>query len=504
MTNCVNQRFLSHRLNYYRCTAISREEPTSAIKKQRRYERFGCHKPAIPVMCPPKKTPHLTMSSADRFAEAKPLNQKEGHAPPTNGIRIKNNAKSSVLSRLFDASGRPPKGAAPSPSPPGIADAPASPPEQLEQSTDSRRVRLGPRAQPPESQSFSPVTDPFCRLPLPTLFHRPEAVHLGDLMRYEYDQARAALGPSGFSRVAGRDRHHATRRCSSSRWTLPPLSRFQGSTNPCASAAHMEPFPFRLQSSHLNICYYHQDLHRPTPAPPRLKAEVFFMGSRQPPPTHRGLAVAPTAGMGRALSPSIFGLVDSADRYGPPPEFLLASPPPGIVHHLSVPAGMLTLEPFSEDLGRSTVQPARGSRQSASFAPLRVWSPADSHTHVRLLVRVSRRVEWGARWPTPRAPGCHEGTPAEVAPTLLGHRDDDPLAGSSARLGRPRGLAAGRRLKSKGGPLAVPDNDRRASPPPPSLPSRQFQALFDSFSKSFSSFPQGYLFAIGLSPLFSL
>ena len=27
------------------------------------------------------------------------------------------------------------------------------------------------------------VTDPFCRLPLPTLFYRLEAVHLGDLMR---------------------------------------------------------------------------------------------------------------------------------------------------------------------------------------------------------------------------------------------------------------------------------------------------------------------------------
>ncbi|KAL0642189.1 hypothetical protein Bca4012_102564 [Brassica carinata] len=47
---------------------------------------------------------------------------------------------------------------------------------------NSRRVELGPRAQP-SSQSFSEVTDPFCRLPLPTLFHRPEAVHLGDLMR---------------------------------------------------------------------------------------------------------------------------------------------------------------------------------------------------------------------------------------------------------------------------------------------------------------------------------
>ncbi|PHT25719.1 Regulator of rDNA transcription protein 15 [Capsicum baccatum] len=30
---------------------------------------------------------------------------------------------------------------------------------------------------------FREVTDPFCRLPLPTLFHRPEVVHLGDLMR---------------------------------------------------------------------------------------------------------------------------------------------------------------------------------------------------------------------------------------------------------------------------------------------------------------------------------
>jgi hypothetical protein len=30
---------------------------------------------------------------------------------------------------------------------------------------------------------FPEVTDLFCRLPLPTLFYRPEAAHLGDLMR---------------------------------------------------------------------------------------------------------------------------------------------------------------------------------------------------------------------------------------------------------------------------------------------------------------------------------
>ncbi|KJH39711.1 hypothetical protein DICVIV_14402, partial [Dictyocaulus viviparus] len=30
---------------------------------------------------------------------------------------------------------------------------------------------------------FSEVTDQICRLPLPSLFYRLEAVHLGDLMR---------------------------------------------------------------------------------------------------------------------------------------------------------------------------------------------------------------------------------------------------------------------------------------------------------------------------------
>ncbi|KAI3809562.1 hypothetical protein L1987_25539 [Smallanthus sonchifolius] len=50
-----------------------------------------------------------------------------------------------------------------------------------------RRQSTGSRQGPPcpalRANPFPEVTDPFCRLPLPTLFHRPEAVHLGDLMR---------------------------------------------------------------------------------------------------------------------------------------------------------------------------------------------------------------------------------------------------------------------------------------------------------------------------------
>ena len=39
---------------------------------------------------------------------------------------------------------------------------------------------------------------------------------------------------------------------------------------------------------------------------------------------------------------------------------------------------------------------------------------------------------------------------------------------------------------------------------PHSLPSRQFQALFDSLFKVLFIFPSRYLFAIGLTPVFSL
>ncbi|KAK8493845.1 hypothetical protein V6N13_063633 [Hibiscus sabdariffa] len=59
-------------------------------------------------------------------------------------------------------------------------------------------------------------------------------------------------------------------------------------------------FPlFGLQSSHLNICYYHQDLHR---RPLRPGSRPGFYGDRRALTTHRGLALAPTAGYRHALT----------------------------------------------------------------------------------------------------------------------------------------------------------------------------------------------------------
>ncbi|CAL9769432.1 unnamed protein product, partial [Musa acuminata subsp. burmannicoides] len=90
-------------------------------------------------------------------------------------------------------------------------------------------------------------------------------------------------------------------------------------------------------------------------------------------------------------------------RFGPPPEFPLASPRSGIVHHLSGPdmhAPTRTLHRRSGSAGGAT--PREGSRPLASlclpgFRTRRLARMSDS------LVRVSRRVGWGAHWPMPRS-----------------------------------------------------------------------------------------------------
>ena len=87
-----------------------------------------------------------------------------------------------------------------------------------------------------------------------------------------------------------------------------------------------------------------------------------------------------------------------------------------------------------------------------------------------------------------------------------------PRSGRRRLHRRNKGLGLGRRLNPH---RSMPQVDRRtgsspfhirlghiAGPHP--LPSRQFQALFDSLFKVLFIFPSRYLFAIGLSPIFSL
>ena len=64
-------------------------------------------------------------------------------------------------------------------------------------------VERGPLCPALRAIPFPKVTELFCRLPSATLFYRPEAANLGDLMRL-WVRARVRINLSlGFSRAAG-------------------------------------------------------------------------------------------------------------------------------------------------------------------------------------------------------------------------------------------------------------------------------------------------------------
>lgn len=106
------------------------------------------------------------------------------------------------------------------------------------------------------------------------------------------------------------------------------------------------------------------------------------------------------------------------------------------------------------------------------------------------LVRVSRRVEWGARWPSSGACKVPRGhakgaccTPQSRGRHL--HRPKGPGLGSPPRLTT---VHAPSRLADQHNRSA---SDRGASPTPIRFPPDNFKHSLTLFSKSFSSFPRG-------------
>ncbi|KAL4554393.1 hypothetical protein LXL04_039403 [Taraxacum kok-saghyz] len=213
-------------------------------------------------------------------------------------------------------------------------------------------------------------------------------------------------------------------------------------------------FPlFGLQSSHLNICYYHQDPHR---RPLRPGSRPRFCSDRRALLLIGAWHLPRRPGVGHALKRHPFsGLVDSA--------------------------GMLTLEPFSKDQGRSAVHPARGIPPISFLVPCGFTHPL-TRTHVRLLGPCFKTGRMGCPQAGAGSAQAYQQPrlwpPHQSAPVHAPSRSADRLTPFHIRPGRIAG--------------------------PHSLPSRQFQALFDSLFKVLFIFPSRYLFAIGLTPVFSL
>lgn len=151
---------------------------------------------------------------------------------------------------------------------------------------------------------------------------------------------------------------------------------------------------------------------------------------------------------------------------------------------------MLTLEPFSEDQGRSAVHPARGIPPISFLAPCGFTHPL-TRTHVRLLGPCFKTGRMGcsqagarsAQVPKARRDGAR-CQPRSARRRLRGHINS-PGFGRRANPHRstPR---VDRRTGSRRS-----TSDRGASPAPIRFPPDNFKHSLTLFSKSFSSFPRG-------------
>jgi len=88
---------------------------------------------------------------------------------------------------------------------PGSTAPAAKPPPPIQIPPHPPSIHSGPTTSTLRANPYPEVTDPICRFPLPTFFHRLEAVHLGDLMRISV-RASASVQmrypPTGFSRAS--------------------------------------------------------------------------------------------------------------------------------------------------------------------------------------------------------------------------------------------------------------------------------------------------------------
>ncbi|KAI3672076.1 hypothetical protein L2E82_53070 [Cichorium intybus] len=219
-------------------------------------------------------------------------------------------------------------------------------------------------------------------------------------------------------------------------------------------------FPlFGLQSSHLNICYYHQDPHR---RPLRPGSRPRFCSDRRALLLIGAWHLPRRPGVGRALKRHPFsGLVDSA--------------------------GMLTLEPFSEDQGRSAVHPARGIPPINFLAPCGFTHPL-TRTHVRLLGPCFKTGRMGCPQAGAGSTQVYRRDGACCQPRSTRRHLHEPI--DSSGFGRRTNPHRSTPRVDRRTGYRRSTSDRDASPAPIRFPPDNFKHSLTLFSKSFSSFPR--------------
>jgi len=176
----------------------------------------------------------------------------------------------------------------------------------------------------------------------------------------------------------------------------------------------------------------------------------------------------------------------------------MASPHLGIVHHLSSPDRYdltRTLHRRSGSVGSAT---DKGIPPINFLAPYGFNHPL-TRTHIRLFGPCFKTSRMGS--PQAEAQSVH--VPRHALPSTITPMTS-PRAYQEPGLGPPL-QSASVNVPSRSANRLTPFHIRPghiADPHP--LPSRQFQALFDSLFKVLFIFPSRYILVIGLSPVFSL
>ncbi|KAK7289080.1 hypothetical protein RIF29_02640 [Crotalaria pallida] len=423
---------------------------------------------------PQPNSPPDNVFRPDRPAEAGLGSKNRGNAPPPIHGIIGFPLSVPVLSRLFDARGRGPEGPVPNPSP----DRHAATRSRRESSSSSPPTAdgfgTGTPVPSPQSQSFSRGYGSILPTSLAYIVPstrgcspwRPDAV-MSTTGRGRHSVLRIFKGRRG------RTGHHATCGALPAAGPYLRLSRFQGGQAICtdgrSARAHAPGFAATVAPSYSS---------GPGPCPDgRVSAQL---GTVTQLPVHPASPVLLTKNgplgaldsverLNGAATPSY--LFKSDERFarqyrcGPPPEFPLASPRSGIVHHLSGPdryALTRTLHRRSGSVGSAT---HRGIPPISFLAPYGFTRPL-TRTHVRLLGPCFKTGRMGS--PLADARSTQVPKHAESTRTSIhNHHDDVSASMSTARAWATIAICIGPCPESIGRPaLAVPHPTEAHRRPP--------------------------------------
>ncbi|KAK7366347.1 hypothetical protein VNO78_38167 [Psophocarpus tetragonolobus] len=451
---------------------------------------------------PPSQTPHLTMSSA-RINRPRPALVVVFHFRCFQ-LPLILHLSSHFTNRLFDARGRDPEGPVPNPSP--------------DRHATTRSRRGSSSSSPPTADGFgtgTPVPSPQSQS-----FSRGYGSILPTSLAYIVPSTRgcspwrpdAVMSTTGRGRHSvlqifkgrrGRTGHHATCGALPAAGPYLRLSRFQGGQAICtdgrSARARALGFAATAAPSYSS---------GPGPCPDgRVSAQL---GTVTQLPVHPASPVLLTKN-------GPLGALDSMARLN------RAAAPRTICTSVSLRASTRVSSGFAP-LRHSS--PSFGSRQVCSHSnpsqkvgvgrrcthrgipPISFLAPYGfthplTRTHVRLLGPCFKTGRMGSPQADARSMHVPRHARGRMLPSTIATMTS-PRAYQQPGLGPPS-QSASVRAPSRSADRLSPFHIRPghiADPHP--LPSRQFQALFDSLFKVLFIFPSRYLFAIGLSPVFSL